>query len=226
MSCEDDRTIPRDAAPNPAREAIASRLVAAREKLLGRIRGQLARVGGRGADAQDVFSTTVRRADVLAAAGRIAETIPDEELLALAGEIARRASFESARKGRRQRDIAERRRRAGIEANGTTDTTTTREFAELFGDRDRSGGDSSDSASSTPGSRETAADRGPLPAAAGLVPEDLEVIGLRLRDASWSVIAEALGTTVAGAHRRYYRAIAALAAAAEARQRAGSPPTP
>jgi hypothetical protein len=52
------------------------------------------------------------------------------------------------------------------------------------------------------------------------------VIGLRLRDASWSVIAEALGTTVAGAHRRYYRAIAALAAAAEARQRAGSPPTP
>ncbi len=61
-------------------------------------------------------------------------------------------------------------------------------------------------------------ERGPLPAAAGLVPEDLEVIGLRLRDASWSVIAEALGTTVAGAHRRYDRAIAALAAAVEARQ--------
>ena len=78
------------AADDATRAAIAARLVAIREALLARIRTQLARAGGTRLDAEEVFSTTVRRTDILAAAGRIAGSIPDEDLLALATGIARR----------------------------------------------------------------------------------------------------------------------------------------
>ncbi len=43
--------------------------------------------------------------------------------------------------------------------------------------------------------------------------EDLAILVLRLDDRNWSAIAAALGTTPAGAHRRYYRALKALMAA-------------
>lgn len=214
------------AADDATRAAIAARLVTIREALLARIRTQLARAGGTRLDAEEVFSTTVRRTDILAAAGRIAGSIPDEDLLALATGIARRSAFEKSRRTRRESGRAARSRdeapdrlplpstgigpvaHPGVGSAGGAIGELLEELAALSGGDERAGlGDT-------------------LAMAARLGPDDLEVIGLRLRDAPWPVVAEAIGTTVAGAHRRYYRAIAALAEAARAREAAPRTPTP
>ena len=50
---------------------------------------------------------------------------------------------------------------------------------------------------------------------ARIAPEDLEVIGLKLRGVDWPAIAAELGTTVAAAQRRYYRALKSVAALSE-----------
>lgn len=51
----------------------------------------------------------------------------------------------------------------------------------------------------------------------GLSEDDLAILVLRLDGQSWGAIAAVIGTTPAGAHRRYYRALKALKVAAGVR---------
>jgi len=74
----------RNADEGADRARVAERLLGHRALLVSRIRRHLARTGAPASDAEDVLSTTLRRTDVLAAAGRLAESISDERLLALA----------------------------------------------------------------------------------------------------------------------------------------------
>jgi hypothetical protein len=169
-------------AEEPDRVRVAERLLRHRSLLVARIRRQLARVGAPANDAEDVLSTTLRRTDVLAAAGRLAQGISDEHLLALATAVARLAAHESGR--RHNRDL---RRLSAAE--------------DLL--------------------RAEQSPAGAIVAAAppiedsesllrSLAEEDLEILGLRLRGLDWPLIAAELGTTPAGAHRRYYRAMQRL----------------
>ncbi|MFZ9882346.1 MAG: hypothetical protein ACO3QC_13210, partial [Phycisphaerales bacterium] len=66
---------------------------------------------------------------------------------------------------------------------------------------------------STPPEPDPAEERRVAQVLGALSPQDLSLLELRLRGLDWPVVAEQLGTTPAGAHRRYYRVMAALAAA-------------
>ncbi len=159
------------------RQDLADRLLGHRGVLVARIRGYLARSGAPAQQADDIFSTTVRRTDMLAAAGKLVDRLSDDSLLGLASAIARNAAREAGRGARRDRRASE---------------------AAAEGHRAR--------AAEAPG----AAMAEEL--LARLDPEDLEVIGLRLRGLEWPAIAELSGSTVAAAQRRYYRALKAVAA--------------
>lgn len=168
-----------------ARDRIAARLFAKRELLTSRIRAQLGRVGGPVGRTDDVFSTTLRRTDVLVRAGRVLESISDDGLLALATAIARNAAHEARREAVRDG------RRSGA-------------AGEVLGERD----------SANPFAPAVSHDDAYLieRIRRSICPEDLTLLELRLRGADWPVLAAQLGTTPAGAHRRFYRILSALAA--------------
>ncbi|MBM4109986.1 MAG: hypothetical protein FJ254_01330 [Phycisphaerae bacterium] len=166
-------------AGDAARRALADRLMTARTLMLARIRQRLVRAGLSSTQAEDIFSTTLRRADAAAAAGRLVAEIDDQHLLALATAISRNAVREEIRRERRNRerqDGAARQGSAGSEPpQPTADDAPEDPFLILNG-------------------------------------IDVDVVQLRLRGASWSVIAEQLGMTASAAHRRYFRAMQRLAA--------------
>lgn len=168
-----------DPAADATRRALADRLMTARTLMLARIRHRLAQAGLSSTQAEDIFSTTLRRADAAAAAGRLVAEIDDQHLLALATAISRNAVREEVRRERRDRE-----RQDGAARNGPTTTES-------------------------PQPRALDAPTDPFLALSGI---DLDVVQLRLRGATWSVIAEQLGMTASAAHRRYFRAMRRLAA--------------
>ena len=176
----------RNADEGPDRARVAERLLGHRALLVSRIRRHLARTGAPASDAEAVLSTTLRRTDVLAAAGRLAESISDEHLLALATAVARLAAHEAGR--RRARDL--RRLAAAVELFRAEDDE--RPLPE-------------------PPMSTSAETEGLLRC---LQPDDLAILGLRLRGLDWPEIAVELETTPAGAHRRYYRAMQRLSESA------------
>ncbi len=171
-----------------ARAQVAARLLAHQPTLLAFIRRKLGHAAASERSAEDVFSTTLRRSDVLVRANALLADLPDSALMALAATISHRAILESSRRADRTRRIHD----AAAERSRARDGT----------------------AGSTP--RDGASD---LPDAirAELSEDDLAVLVLRLDDRNWSAIAAALGTTPAGAHRRYYRALKALMSATAVR---------
>ena len=180
---DDDGRAP-DAQPPVDRHRLAERLLGQRDLLIRRIRRVLARHGGSREHAEDVFSTTLRRADLLAATGRLIDGISDDHLLALASAIARNAAREKMRAAKR---LDERHRRAAEE------------------DRDRDPEPALDATTARPESVDALL--------SALSPADFAVLSLRLRGLRWAVIAAELATTPAGAQMRFYRAVRALAAA-------------
>lgn len=175
------------------RHRLAERLLGQRDLLVRRIRRVLARHGGSREHAEDVFSTTLRRADLLAATGRLIDGISDDHLLALASAIARNAAREKMRAAKR---LDERHRRAAEEGRANADSDE---------------GTATDPAIARPESVDALL--------AALSPADFAVLSLRLRGLRWAVIAAELATTPAGAQMRFYRAIRALAAADPERTR-------
>lgn len=173
-----------------ARDHIAARLFAKREVLTSRIRAQLGRTGGPVGRTDDVFSTTLRRTDVLVQAGRVLESISDDGLLALATAIARNAAHEARREAVRERKRADAAGEALRERPEPKpgEQPVSHADADLIERIRRS-----------------------------IAPEDLTLLELRLRGADWPVLAAQLGTTPAGAHRRFYRILTALAALQRAR---------
>ncbi|MFN9126001.1 MAG: hypothetical protein ACK5WD_09260 [bacterium] len=119
------------------------------------------------------------------AAGKIVARLADDDLIALSSAIARNAAREAGREARR-----ERRREAAAER---VEQHRLRE-------------------ADAPLARNDALTEDFL---ARIAPEDLEVIGLKLRGVDWPAIAAELGTTVAAAQRRYYRALKSVAALSE-----------
>ena len=89
------------------RQALADRLLSARTLLLARIRQRLVRAGLTSTQAEDIFSTTLRRTDAAAVAGRIVSGIDDDQLIALATAISTNAVREQARRERRDRERCE-----------------------------------------------------------------------------------------------------------------------
>lgn len=181
---------------DPTREAlrneIADRMLAQRQILLARIRRRLDARTGTQSEPDDVFSTTLRRVDALAASGELVTRISDEHLLGLATAIAQNAMRERVRRSGREQA---RLRAIGDRLHGTagTDAATDAESALMLveqSDIDR-----------------TQAER----LLSKLLPTDLEILGLRLRGADWSTIAAELRTTPGAAHRRYFRALRKLA---------------
>jgi hypothetical protein len=195
-----------DSVPNPQlepsalRAEIASRMVAQRALLLTRIRRRLDARGLEGVDADDIFSTTLRRVDVLASAGKLVDAISDDHLTALASAVAHNATREAARRTHRGanalRVIAREQNDGRTPADvppqvASTETDPAQELAQLD---------------------EHAADRAKSERLlATLDNADFEILGLRLRGADWPVVASTLGTTPAAAHRRYFRALKKLA---------------
>lgn len=175
--------------PTPAARAlIAQRVFDRRALLVARIRRRLAINGVNAVDADDIFSTTLRRIDALALAGRMLETISDDHLLALASTVATNAVHERTRSRRRDTMLL---RKAAYEKGPTTasdvpDDLALLESSEL--DRTR-GGELLDALSKA----------------------DLDILGLRLRGVDWPVIAGELRMTPTAVHRRYFRAIRSLA---------------
>lgn len=92
---------------NVDRQALADRLLSARTLLLARIRQRLVRAGLTSTQAEDIFSTTLRRTDAAAVAGRIVSGIDDDQLIALATAISKNAVREQARRERRDRERCE-----------------------------------------------------------------------------------------------------------------------
>jgi DNA-directed RNA polymerase specialized sigma24 family protein len=180
--------------PSPAARAlIAQRVFDRRALLVARIRRRLATHGVTTIDADDIFSTTLRRIDALALAGRMLDTISDDHLLALASAVATNAAHERTRSRRRDTMLL---RRAAYERTPTTaveapDDLALLESSEL--DRTRS--------------------RALLTA---LNEADLEILGLRLRGIDWPVIAAELRMTPAAVHRRYFRALRSLSSLQQA----------
>lgn len=182
------------------RREVADRLVAKRASLLGRIRRRLDARGVEGVDADDIFSTTLRRVDVLASTGKLVDAISDDHLTALASAIAHNATREVSRRSQRVRHALRSASQApsGSSAAGeprrdslSPESDPAQELAELdafSADRARS-------------------ER----LLATLDAADFEILGLRLRGADWPVVASTLGTTPAAAHRRYFRALKKLA---------------
>lgn len=175
-----------DESKDITRSDLADRLLGHREVLVSRIRRYLAGVGASTQQADDIFSTTVRRTDMLAAAGKIVDRLADDDLIALSSAIARNAAREAGRETRRDR------RRESAAAERMQETRSREADARL--------------ARTDPLAEEFLARIGA---------EDLEVIGLKLRGADWPAIAAELGTSVAAAQRRYYRALKAVAALSE-----------
>ena len=167
------------------RSDLADRLIGHREVLVARIRRYLAGAGAPTGHADDIFSTTVRRTDMLAAAGKIVEGLSDDSLLALSSAIARNAAREAGREARRER------RRAEAAAEGL-----------------RAREPEAEGAVSPQGSSLTE------DLLSRIDPADLAVIDLKLRGADWPAIAGELGVSAAAAQRRYHRALPAGAALA------------
>ena len=168
------------------RSDLADRLLGHREVLVSRIRRYLAGVGASSQQADDIFSTTVRRTDMLVAAGKIVARLADDDLIALSSAIARNAAREAGREARRER------RREAAAAERVQESRSREADAPL--------------ARVDPLAEEFLARIGA---------EDLEVIGLKLRGVDWPAIAAELDTSVAAAQRRYYRALKAVAALSE-----------
>lgn len=167
-----------------ARASVAARLLANQSELLAFIRRRLGQGAASERSADDVFSTMLRRSDALVRANALLADLPDAALLALASTISHRAILESSRTAARTARI--RRAACSASHDQTIGPNEPREEANRVLD-------------------------GLIREA--LSEEDLAVIVMRLSDQSWSAIAASLGTTPAGAHRRYYRALKALAAA-------------
>lgn len=169
-----------------ARASVAARLMASHPELLAFIRKRLGDAAASERSADDIFSTMLRRSDALVRANALLAELPDAALLALASTISHRAILESSREAAR----AQRIRRAATERSRTQ------------------GGGPED----LPGQQGHELEEA---VRTRLSDDDLAIISLRLGAQSWSVIAASIGTTTAGAHRRYYRALKALAAATD-----------
>jgi len=182
------------------RAEIADRLVAKRASLLARIRRRLDTRGVEGVDADDIFSTTLRRVDVLASTGKLVDAISDDHLIALASAVAHNATREVSRRSQRVRHAL----RSAPQA--TSDASTADE------PRRNSPSSESDPAQELAELDELSADRAKSERLlATLDKADFEILGLRLRGADWPVVASTLETTPAAAHRRYFRALKKLA---------------
>lgn len=191
-----------DAMIAAARASVAARLLANEHRLLAFIRQRLGTAAARERSADDVFATTLRRSDALVRANALLAQLPDAALLALASTISHRAILESSRAAAR----SERARESALDAahaRGHTADAATRGAHEP-------------GASTDP----EALDR---LIRSELSEDDLAIIVLRLGDLDWTSIAAAIGTTPAGAHRRYYRALRALAQAAGKGTARGNP---
>jgi len=180
----------------PVREAlradIASRMVAQRPVLIQRIRRRLDARTSTQSDPDDVFSTTLRRLDALAASGELVHHLSDEHLLALATAIAHNAVRERTRKAGREQ-LRLRTMREGLHgATGTARVASADGTLARHEERD--------------------ADRAHAEVLLGsLLASDVEILGLRLRGCDWATIAAELRTTPGAAHRRYFRALRKLA---------------
>jgi len=186
-----DADTPRDAshAPHPAaieaaRVQVAARLVANQATLLSFIRRKLGHAAAGERSAEDVFSTTLRRSDALVRANALLAELSDSALMALASTISHRAILESSRQAARTRRIRES---AAERSRAGTEGVGPR-LHDSIPDLDKA-------------------------IRSELSDDDLAVLVLRLDDRDWSAIAVAIGTTPAGAHRRYYRALKALLSA-------------
>lgn len=189
-----------DASPAPRRAEIAERLVAQRALLLSRIRRRLDARGLEGVDADDIFSTTLRRVDVLASAGKLVDAISDDQLTALASAVAHNATREAARRTHRGVNALRALAREQNDTRTSADSDPHHAHPE------------SDPAQELADLDELSADRARSERLlATLDNADFEILGLRLRGADWPVVASTLGTTPAAAHRRYFRALKKLA---------------
>ncbi|MEY2796197.1 MAG: hypothetical protein RIR10_1913 [Planctomycetota bacterium] len=189
-----------DATPAPRRAEIAERLVAQRALLLSRIRRRLDARGLEGVDADDIFSTTLRRVDVLASTGKLVDAISDDHLTALASAVAHNATREAARRTHRGANALRALAREHNDTRTSADGDPHHAHPE------------SDPAQELAQLDEHAADRANSERLlATLDNADFEILGLRLRGADWPVVASTLGTTPAAAHRRYFRALKKLA---------------
>lgn len=192
-------SVPKSSDPNPrhpsdrvdavntldaARASVAARLVAHQGALQAFIRQRLGATAASERNIDDVFATTLRRSDALVRANALLAELPDAKLIALAATISRNAILESRHAADRTRRMHESAM-AVLRAKASPDR-------DILGDR---------SAALSESIRSKLSD------------DDLAVLVLRLDDRSWPAIAAALGTTPAGAHRRYYRAIQSLAEA-------------
>ncbi len=173
-----------------ARVSVAARLIASQPELLAFIRKRLGNAAASERSAEDIFSTMLRRSDALVRANALLAELSDAALLALASTISHRAILESGREAARSQRI----RRAATERS-----------------RAKAGGGGDLRGQPDHGLEESIRSR--------LSDDDLAIIALRLSDQGWHAIAASIGTTTAGAHRRYYRALKALAAATNASNR-------
>jgi hypothetical protein len=173
-----------------ARVSVAARLIASQPELLAFIRKRLGNAAASERSAEDIFSTMLRRSDALVRANALLAELSDAALLALASTISHRAILESGREAARSQRI----RRAATERS-----------------RAKAGGAGDLRGQPDHGLEESIRSR--------LSDDDLAIIALRLSDQGWHAIAASIGTTTAGAHRRYYRALKALAAATDASNR-------
>jgi DNA-directed RNA polymerase specialized sigma24 family protein len=167
-----------------ARTSVAARLLANQPTLLAFIRRRLGHSAASERNADDVFATTLRRSDALVRANALLAELSDAALMALASTISHRAILESSRQAERARRV----RASAAERSRAQD-----------------GGGKAAPRDGTPELEDALRSK--------LSEEDLAILVLRLDDRNWSAIAAALGTTPAGAHRRYYRALKALMAA-------------
>lgn len=170
-----------------ARIQVAERLIANQATLLSFIRLRLGHAAAGERSAEDVFSTTLRRSDALVRANSLLAELPDAALVALASTISHRAILESSRRAARTRRV----RNSAVELSRNREQSTKGERTDRIPSLD-------------------------AVIRSALSEDDLAILVLRLDDRSWSAIAAVIGTTPAGAHRRYYRALKALATAVHA----------
>ena len=170
-----------------ARIQVAERLLANQATLLSFIRLRLGHAAAGERSAEDVFSTTLRRSDALVRANSLLAELPDAALVALASTISHRAILESSRRAARNRRV----RNSAAELSRNREQSTNGERTDRIPNLD-------------------------AVIRSALSEDDLAILVLRLDDRSWSAIAAVIGTTPAGVHRRYYRALKALATAVHA----------
>jgi hypothetical protein len=180
--------LPASSASDRVRATLAHRVLDRRALLVARIRRRLSMLGAASIDTDDVFSTTLRRLDALAAASRLLDGIPDDQLLALATAVAINATRERARAAKRGTATMRAAAQDSVADAGSDalEDLAEGEYANLL----RRQGES---------------------LLAALAPADLEILGLRLRGADWAAIAGEVRLTPSAAHRRYFRAIRTLA---------------